>query len=48
MKINYGNLFQWIVFSPILLPILFFIGIINSFEKIFTIIKQDILVVNSK
>lgn len=43
MKINYGNLCQWILFSPILLPILFIGGLVNNFLYTIAIVKNDII-----
>lgn len=43
MKINYGYLCQWVVFSPILLPILLIGGFVNGFLGISEIIKKDII-----
>ncbi|WP_188764986.1 hypothetical protein [Emticicia aquatilis] len=43
MKINYGYLCQWIMFLPILLPILLIGGFVNGFLGILEIIKRDVI-----
>ncbi len=43
MKINYGYLCQWLVFLPILLPIMVVCGLFNAFLGIVEIIKKDII-----
>jgi hypothetical protein len=43
MKVNYGYLCQWLVFSPILLPIIVICGLLNIFRGIIKIIKNDII-----
>lgn len=43
MKINYGYLCQWVVFLPIILPILLIGAVFNGFLGISDIIKKDII-----
>jgi hypothetical protein len=47
MKVNYGYLCQWLVFLPILLPIMVFCGLFNIFHGIIKIIKNDIIETSS-
>jgi hypothetical protein len=43
MKVNYGYLCQWLVFSPILLPILLICGMFKIILITIEIIKNDII-----
>lgn len=43
MKLNYGYLCQWLVFLPVLLPILLICGLIKMILMIIEIIKNDII-----